>query len=210
MTKHPSSTATGSWLLAAALACTLAWPAAVVAQSNPPPLAEIAKKEAERRKTIKQTGKTITAKDLPEAARKPAGPAAGAGATAGAHGGGATATPGAPGAPAGGDAKPPAGDATQQGAQKDEGYWRGRMTAAQEGLRRSQAFADALQSRINALTTDFVNRDDPYQRTKIGEDRVNALAELDRVKTEIENFKKQLADIEEEARKAGVPPGWLR
>jgi hypothetical protein len=71
-------------------------------------------------------------------------------------------------------------------------------------------FAEALQTRINSLTTDFVNRDDPYQRARIGEDRQKALAEMDRVKADIEAAKKKIADAEEEARRAGVPPGWLR
>jgi hypothetical protein len=71
-------------------------------------------------------------------------------------------------------------------------------------------FAEALQTRINSLSSDFVNRDDPFQRAKIGEDRDKALAELSRVKAEIVNANKQIEDIEEEARKAGVPPGWLR
>jgi hypothetical protein len=31
-----------------------------------------------------------------------------------------------------------------------------------------------------------------------------------RVTEEIATLKKQMADIEEEARQAGVPPGWLR
>jgi hypothetical protein len=70
--------------------------------------------------------------------------------------------------------------------------------------------AEAFQSRVNALTTDFVNRDDPYQRAQIAVDRQKALAELERVKTEIVRLKQQIADIEEEARQAGVPPGWLR
>jgi hypothetical protein len=179
------------------LACAIAWPLFLSAQQNPP-LAEVAKREAERRKGIKQTGKVITTKDLPESARKPA-PAGGGGSTSPA--------PTTEAAPAT-EQKPAGGDA--QSDQKDEKYWRGRLTMAQEGLRRSQAFADALQSRINALTTDFVNRDDPYQRAKIGEDRQSALAELERVRGEIESFKKQLVDIEEDARKAGVPPGWLR
>jgi hypothetical protein len=178
-----------------AVACAIAWPIFLSAQQSPP-LAEVARREAERRKGIKQTGKVITTKDLPESARKPA-----------AAGGSGSTSPTTEAAPAT-EQKPAGGDA--QGEQKDEKYWRGRLSAAQEGLRRSQAFADALQSRINALTTDFVNRDDPYQRTKIGEDRQNALAELDRVRGEIESFKKQLVDIEEEARRAGVPPGWLR
>ena len=71
-------------------------------------------------------------------------------------------------------------------------------------------FAEALQTRINSLSTDFVNRDDPFQRAKIGEDRDKAIAELARVKGDIDRAKKQIEEIEEEARKAGVPPGWLR
>jgi hypothetical protein len=71
-------------------------------------------------------------------------------------------------------------------------------------------FLEALQSRVNALSADFVNRDDPYQRAKIGEDRQKALAEIDRVTREIEATKKSIDTIEEDARKAGVPPGWLR
>ena len=37
-----------------------------------------------------------------------------------------------------------------------------------------------------------------------------AIAEQERVKAEIEAQKKAIADLEEEARKAGVPPGWIR
>ena len=36
------------------------------------------------------------------------------------------------------------------------------------------------------------------------------LAELERVRTEITQFQKSITDIEEEARRAGIPPGWLR
>lgn len=71
-------------------------------------------------------------------------------------------------------------------------------------------FLEALQSRVNALATDFVNRDDPFQRAQIGQERQNALAEMDRVKADVERLKKDIETLEEEARKAGVPPGWLR
>jgi len=40
--------------------------------------------------------------------------------------------------------------------------------------------------------------------------RAGDFSELNRVKSDVERGKKQIADIEEEARKAGVPPGWLR
>jgi hypothetical protein len=178
-------------IVSSVLTLALAAPALAVAQT--PSLAEIARREQERRKATKSSEKVLTNKDLPASAQA------------------APPVP-APAAPAG---TPPTGAAPaseQKPAtdEKDEAWWRERITQAREGLRRSEVFAEALQSRINALSTDFVNRDDPYQRAKIGEDRQKALMELSRVQAEIEGFKKQIEDIEEEARKAGVPPGWLR
>lgn len=195
----PIQTAAGlRRLAAAALACAIAVPSIAAAQN--PPLAEVARKEAERRKGIKQTQKVITTKDLPESARKPSSSqGAPAPAEAGAAGGGQATAPAAP-----------AQSKATADSSKDEKYWRDRVATAQEALRRNQAFADALQTRINSLATDFGSRDDPYQRSKIGEERQKAIGELGRVKNDIELGKKQIADIEEEARKAGVPPGWLR
>ena len=93
---------------------------------------------------------------------------------------------------------------------KDEAWWRARVSTVREDIRRNEMFAEALQSRINALATDFANRDDPFQRLKIADDRQKALMELERVQADSDRLRKQLADIEEEARQAGVPPGWLR
>ncbi len=93
---------------------------------------------------------------------------------------------------------------------KDEAAWRQRMTSAREALERSTSFASALQSQINGLTVDFINRDDPAQRAQIEQQRVKAVAELERTQREIESNKKAISAIEEEARKAGVPAGWLR
>ena len=68
----------------------------------------------------------------------------------------------------------------------------------------------ALESRINSLTADWSARDDPAQRALLARDRQNAIAELERMKKEREAQEKAIKDIEEEARQAGVPPGWLR
>jgi uncharacterized protein with ATP-grasp and redox domains len=84
------------------------------------------------------------------------------------------------------------------------------MKDAREKLQRSQMFADSLQTRINSLLTDFINRDDPAQKAKLEADRKAALAELERVKKEIDDQTKAIAAIEEEARRAGAPAGWLR
>lgn len=169
--------------------CAAIGGANAVAQT--PPLAEVARKEQERRKGQKTPAKVYTKKDLPPS--PPAGAASQAPAT--------PATPPAEAKPA--EAKP-------EEEAKDETWWKNRINAVREELRRNEMFAEALQTRINSLSTDFVNRDDPYQRAQIGTDRDKALAELARVKADIEVGKKKIEDIEEEARKAGVPPGWLR
>jgi hypothetical protein len=93
---------------------------------------------------------------------------------------------------------------------KGEAYWSGRKKELQAKLDSDQTLADALQSRINALNTDFVNRDDPVQRAGIDRDRQKAASELDRLKKSAADGKKAIGDLEEEARKAGVPAGWLR
>ena len=84
------------------------------------------------------------------------------------------------------------------------------MKELQTQLQRDQTYVDALQTRVNSLATDFVNRDDPAQRGVLASERQKALGELDRLKKQIEATKKAIADLEEEARRANVPPGWLR
>ena len=111
-----------------------------------------------------------------------------------------------------GDKMPTRRSADKDGSadKSDEKTWRKRITDARESLQRSQAFADALQSQLNALSTDFVNRDDPIQRQQIANKRDGVLAELDRVKKEVASQTKAISDIQEEARRANVPAGWVR
>jgi hypothetical protein len=168
-------------------------PALVVPE--PLTLVEIARREEARRRTLKGKSKVYSDKDLKRASPPPS--------TAGAPAPSPDAIP-VPDAPT-----PAAGQPESNGKGTEE-TWKNRMKQVREDLRRNEVFAEALQTRVNALTTDFVGRDDPLQRVKISEDRQKAVAELDRVKNEIENGKKAILDIEEEARKAGIPPGWIR
>jgi hypothetical protein len=164
---------------------------------TPPPLAEVARMEEARRKALGKTSKVYTNDDLrPDITRTPPPVST-------------NTTPGAPTSQVP-QLNLPGGKAEPIPEEKDQAFWKGRMGAARAAVDRSKIFADALQSRINALTTDFVNRDDPAQRAQIELERQRAIAELDRVKKEIAEQTKAIADIEEEARKAGVPPGWLR
>ncbi len=107
-------------------------------------------------------------------------------------------------------AEPAAEPTAPESGARDEKYWRDRMRAARESLERNESFVSALQIQINSLTTDFVNRDDPAQRSAIEQRRTKAVADLEKVQRDIEASKKGIAAVEDEARKAGVPAGWLR
>jgi hypothetical protein len=174
-------------------------------------LAEVAKQEEERRKTIKQPSKVLTNKDLkpvpetpePVAAATPKADAA-TDASAGTSNDAATDT----------SKEAPAKDAAVASgaapAVKDQAYWSSGLRTRQSQLSRDQIYAAALQSRANALDTDFVNRDDPAQRAVIAGDRQRALDELDRLNKQIVTDQQAITDFMEDARRAGVPPGWLR
>jgi archaellum component FlaC len=104
----------------------------------------------------------------------------------------------------------PGGAPDQKPAGGDEAAWKKRISDAREQVRRSEMFVEALQTRVNSLTQDILSRSDPAQKARLIAERKEAIAELARVKQDIERGRKQIADIEEEARQAGVPAGWLR
>lgn len=165
-------------------------------------LGEIARKEEERRKSVKSgSTRVYTNKDL-----------------GGASAPSASAVEAPVPEPDGGQS-PDATDeqsaaaeteATPNDSARDEAFWRKRMNDLTSTLQRNLTYIEALQSRINALTTDFVNRDDPAQRSTIEADRQTAIAELERLQTQVQDDRKAITDLKDEARRAGVPPGWLR
>ena len=174
----------------AVLACAGVRPAR--AQS----LADVAKQEEERQKKVKQPAKVYTNKDLGAppsvTATPPVDPAK------------------PPDAATKPDEKAAADDKKDAGPAKDQKYWSERKKTLDAKLERDKVLADAMQSRINGLTADFAARSDPAQRAQIERDRQRAVAELDGLTKSIKDDQKALADFDEEARKASVPPGWLR
>jgi hypothetical protein len=195
------------------LSCVLVTTTGVSAQ-----LGSIAKKESERRKTA-PSGKVYTNDSLSPAPEPSSAPA-----TSGSDA--------APAASASSDTDKSgvdkstidksAADTTDKAApskqvsadpaerKKDEAEWRERIKNEREALDRAKSYADALQTKINSLNTDFVNRDDPVQRAAIAAQRDKSLAEMDRLKKEIAEHTKKIATIQQDARRAGAPPGWVR
>ena len=163
-----------------------------------PPLAEIAREEKERRASISEKSRVYTNDDLLGGLRLTTG-------TSSAPGGEATETAGDDAA-ATADQTPPGTDTAQQ----DEEYWQQRITTAREGRRRAELLVAALQNRVDGLWADFTARDDPLQRAQIEQDRLDAISELEYTRGEIDRYEQETADIQEEARRAGAPAGWLR
>lgn len=162
-------------------------------------LGDVARQEAARRKNVKVPVRTITNDNLKNV--PPAVPPAAPGEPG--------AQPAAPAEAAQGEAapgKPP----EAPGPARDEDYWRKRIADARQARDRNALLLEAVQTRINSLTTDFYARDDPYRRAQIGVERRSTLEELERMKTDQVALEKAIADIEEEARRANVPAGWLR
>jgi hypothetical protein len=174
-------------------------------------LADVARQEAERRKTVKTPAKVYTNRDL-----RPV-PAAGRQSPSDVS---RTLPDGSGGqSPADGGAKPDVGTAASQSGQpghtedpreQDPARWRERLDDLQTTLERNLLYVDALQSRINALTNDFSGRDDPAQRMAIASDRQKAIAELERLKAQLVRDRAAIEAFREDARRAGVSPGWLR
>jgi hypothetical protein len=202
-----------SAIAAGILLCVLATTPGLSAQ-----LGSVAKKEAERRKTA-PSGKVYTNDSLSPAPEPSSAPA----------------TSGSDAAPAASSSSDTdksatdksttdksAADTTDKAApskqvsadpaerKKEEAEWRERIKNEREALERAKSYADALQTKINSLNTDFVNRDDPVQRAGIAAERDKSLAEMDRLKKEIAEHTKKIATIQQDARQAGAPPGWVR
>ena len=198
-----------------ALIVTVALAAVLTSGAPAQSLGDVARKEEARRKET-GSGKTYTNENL-RSAPEPAAPAPSTSAAAPSTSAPSTAAPAGTAKP---DAKPgdaaKAGDAPKADAKPaadpkgDAAAWKKRRESIETALERAKTFAEALQSRINGLTADFSARDDPAQRSIVAADKQRALTELDRVKKEIQQNTKALADLQEEARKSGVPPGWLR
>lgn len=182
-----------------ALALTLA-AAGAPAQS----LIEVARQEKTRREAIapEDRARVYTNDDLRDSGGLTIGALPAAGAAPAADAGSGRAGHGV----GGGDAAagPEAGESL------DENAWRTRLTAARQARARAELMASALQNRADGLWAQFTATDDPAQRSEVQRQRNEALAELRRTQAETERLEQEIHDAHEEARRAGVPPGWLR
>jgi len=161
-------------------------------------LGDIAQREAFRRQATQRSSSSLTNLNGAPSEIPPAAVTLGPAEAVPADAGGKAVEAGKPSDPSK-DEKP-----------KDENWWRTKMADARTALDRDQLSADALQSRINALKNDSVNLDDPIKQARARQDLGRALDELDRVTKQIDADRKSITALQDEARRANVPAGWIR
>ena len=159
-------------------------------------LVKAAKKEKERRAKT-EAKKTLTNQDIEEIRKKQ--PISGIEST---------------------DAPPPVGEAAETAKQNDkkevdatqtEEYWRTRKQETDARVKDAQGRLDQIQSEINTLTTAFYSESDGVaQRPLIQAERTERIKELEAAKAELEAARAASEGLEDEARRAGALPGWLR
>jgi hypothetical protein len=188
---------------------------AIMAWMSAPPksLGEASQREAFRRQlagkshaSLTNLGQPMEIPLVPPAAAPPA--TSGDDAAAQATGDKAAAKPDDKTKPAADQA--PQKPAADQAPQKDEKWWREKVSTANETLRRDQMMNDALQTKINTLKRDSVNFDNPNKQRDARDQLNAAMAELDRSQKVIEEDKKAIAAIQDDARRMNVPASWIR
>ncbi|HEX6904006.1 MAG TPA: hypothetical protein VF789_30125 [Thermoanaerobaculia bacterium] len=167
-----------------------------VEDGGPVTLAEAAKAERERRARAGKPVAVITDKTLPQYARK---------------GQITVADPKEKKKGAAAPAAAAAAPAAEQGAVRDEAYWRNR--ALEIRLRWRQAADDVkeLEQRSTELRQRFYSETDDFVRNnQIKPEWDRVLDRLRQARTEVDAAKQDLAQLHEDGRMAGALPGWLR
>ena len=92
-----------------------------------------------------------------------------------------------------------------------QAYWRKRFQKARDNLAKAEKELDVLQRELDKNQVQYYS--DPQKALMQQHDRsdINGnTAKIDAKKKEIDSLNQQLADLEDELRKAGGNPGWAR
>jgi hypothetical protein len=106
-------------------------------------------------------------------------------------------------------------DGTQDEVSQSEAEWRARVQAARnriqelEGRYASvQARVDEMRARLNPMSPRY--EQDVNQILALQQEITGAESEAASARKDVDDARAELAGLEEKARQAGVPPGWLR
>ncbi|MCL4845523.1 MAG: hypothetical protein KJ066_03205 [Acidobacteria bacterium] len=173
------------------LAALVAAPASALAGGQQPSLAELSRREAERRKAVKAPAKVYTNDDVPKGTLTVAAPVAPEEPRSGQSPGG----------------EPPAADAAPGDVELDEAAWRKRFAEAREAIAQQRERVDDLQAQVAALPSEEVGGDSE-RVAALSSQRASLTRDLTEGREALDALLKALASLEAEADTAGVPAAW--
>ena len=93
-----------------------------------------------------------------------------------------------------------------------EAQWRAIAVQRREALARAEALVVQLEARLNALRNDMspVGLGDPNRQQTIQADTVQAQRDLDAARAAVATARAGVDSLEDDARRAGALPGWVR
>ena len=95
-----------------------------------------------------------------------------------------------------------------------ETYWRDRAQTLRDTMEKTQQTIATLGARIAELQLDRdpnpSDQFDPNRLQKRETERLKAIEEVEKAKAALASQQQALSDLADEARRKGVPPGWLR
>jgi hypothetical protein len=175
-------------------------------------LAELAKKEKERREAVKGETKVITDAEAAKFRSNPVTTTA----TAPASG---TEKPGAEKTDATAATAPTAGAAAKDKPGSDEpvdfqgrpeSYWRQAFADARQKVNELENESNVLILKLNDLQNRFYRESDGFKQQTIQKDIQKALYQQDQNKEKLAKAKEAVTDLEKEARRSGALPGWIK
>ena len=95
-------------------------------------------------------------------------------------------------------------------AAADEATWRRRVRELEDAVSLNTQAVTDTEARLAWLEAQAVSRDDPAQQAVLRQQARQALESLIELRRKVAAGEKTIAALQEEARRLGVPPGWLR
>jgi hypothetical protein len=92
---------------------------------------------------------------------------------------------------------------------RPESYWRKTMDDARQKVKELEDKATELTLKVNNLQNQFYREDSGFKREDIQRELQKTYYEQDKNKEDLAKAKDVLQDLDKEARKSGALPGWL-
>jgi len=99
--------------------------------------------------------------------------------------------------------KPPSRD-------REKEYWQSMKNNLESQIAKLKETVNELQLNLNKLHTDHLIMDLPYQKAALKKQIDQLSPKLNANKENLKNLQQELAALPDKARKAGIPPGWIR